>query len=291
MSKLSVSLFLSLLAAMTTVGAQQGAPARPAAGPMASVAERTAGLRKMDGYFPLYWDERAGTMLLEIPRLDTEFLLSTGLSAGLGSNDIGLDRGQGGGGTHRHVPARRPARHARAGRTSRSGRAARTRSSASRSKTRSPSRSSGASRSPPNRTAACWSMPPTSSCATSTGAASAPAAGQLPRRSHAQRVLPAEHPQLPEEHRSRHDADLRQRGGRRRRRRRRRSGAGSGADRPDAGGGGGGGFGGGLFSGSVGSVTPIARSGDAARACVVRGAARRQLHSRASTIRAPATAA
>ena len=37
------------------------------------------------------------------------------------------------------------------------------------------------------------------------------AARQLPRRSHAQRVLPAEHEELPEEHRSRHDADLRQR--------------------------------------------------------------------------------
>ncbi|MEP7117372.1 MAG: zinc-dependent metalloprotease [Acidobacteriota bacterium] len=97
MSKLSVSLFAALLlAAATSAGAQPAAPVRPAAGPMASVADRTAGLRKIDGYFPLYWDERNGTMLLEIPRLDTEFLFSTGLSAGLGSNDLGLDRGQGG---------------------------------------------------------------------------------------------------------------------------------------------------------------------------------------------------
>ncbi len=94
MSRLSVALFVTLLAASTLVDAQQTAPARP--GPVASIADRTAGLRKIDGYFPLYWDERAGTMLLEIPRLDAEFLLSTGLSAGLGSNDLGLDRGQGG---------------------------------------------------------------------------------------------------------------------------------------------------------------------------------------------------
>jgi len=46
----------------------------------------------------MYWDERAGSLFLEIPRFDTEFLYSTGLAAGLGSNDIGLDRGQGGGG-------------------------------------------------------------------------------------------------------------------------------------------------------------------------------------------------
>ena len=37
-------------------------------------------------------------MFLEISRLDTDFLFSTGLSAGLGSNDIGLDRGSGRGG-------------------------------------------------------------------------------------------------------------------------------------------------------------------------------------------------
>src|SRR5579862_6841434 len=61
-----------------------------------SIADRTASMQKIDGYFPLYWDERAGTLWLEIPRLDNEFLLATGLAAGLGSNDIGLDRGQGG---------------------------------------------------------------------------------------------------------------------------------------------------------------------------------------------------
>ena len=55
---------------------------------------------------------------------DTDFLFTTGLSAGLGSNDIGLDRGQGGAGPHRHVPARRAARDAGAGATSRSARAA-----------------------------------------------------------------------------------------------------------------------------------------------------------------------
>ncbi len=51
-------------------------------------------MQKLDGYFPLYWDDRAGTLWLEIPKLDTDFLLSHGLAAGLGSNDIGLDRGQ-----------------------------------------------------------------------------------------------------------------------------------------------------------------------------------------------------
>jgi hypothetical protein len=55
-------------------------------------------MQKLDGYFPLYWDERAGTLWAEIPRFNTEVLFSTGLSAGLGSNDIGLDRGESGNG-------------------------------------------------------------------------------------------------------------------------------------------------------------------------------------------------
>jgi hypothetical protein len=51
-------------------------------------------MQKIEGFFPLYWDERAGNLYLEIPRFDSEFLYTTGLAAGLGSNDIGLDRGQ-----------------------------------------------------------------------------------------------------------------------------------------------------------------------------------------------------
>ena len=76
-------------------GRGQGAPAAqqlPARIP--PIEERVAGMQKLDGYFPLYWDERTGNLYLEIPRFDTEFLYTTGLAAGLGSNDIGLDRGQ-----------------------------------------------------------------------------------------------------------------------------------------------------------------------------------------------------
>ncbi len=83
-------------AATLTIPLAAQQPQRPA--PLAAVDDRTAGMRKIDGYFPLYWDDASGSMFLEIPRLDTDFLFSTGLSAGLGSNDIGLDRGRGGAG-------------------------------------------------------------------------------------------------------------------------------------------------------------------------------------------------
>ena len=87
----------SLGAGLSVVeGRQPAAQQRPAA--VQSVDDRTSGMKKIDGYFPLYWDERTGAMFLEISRLDSDFLFSSGLSAGLGSNDIGLDRGSGRGG-------------------------------------------------------------------------------------------------------------------------------------------------------------------------------------------------
>lgn len=59
-----------------------------------TIEARTAQMQKLDGFFPLYWDANAGQLFMEIPRFNTEVLHLTGLGAGLGSNDIGLDRGQ-----------------------------------------------------------------------------------------------------------------------------------------------------------------------------------------------------
>ena len=50
-------------------------------------------MQKIDGFFPMYWEERTGSLFLEIPKFHYDFLLTAGLAAGLGSNDIGLDRG------------------------------------------------------------------------------------------------------------------------------------------------------------------------------------------------------
>src|SRR4051794_11963906 len=78
-------------------GGRGGGGAQAAGGPIQSIEARTAGMQKIDGFFPLYWDKRTGSMYAEIPKLDTDILMNTGLAAGLGSNDIGLDRGTGGG--------------------------------------------------------------------------------------------------------------------------------------------------------------------------------------------------
>ncbi len=91
---------LCLVFALAPLGAQQGRSrgGEAAAGPTPSIEDRVAGMQKLDGYFPLYWDGHSGNLYIEIPRFNTEFLYATGLAAGLGSNDLGLDRGQESGG-------------------------------------------------------------------------------------------------------------------------------------------------------------------------------------------------
>jgi hypothetical protein len=59
-----------------------------------SVGERTRALEKIDGYVPLYWDAEGGKMFMEIGRFNAELLYQVSLPAGVGSNPIGLDRGQ-----------------------------------------------------------------------------------------------------------------------------------------------------------------------------------------------------
>ncbi len=81
------------LATSHVVAQQQGARRAGGGDQITSIDEKTNGLKKIDGFYPLYWDEAAGRLWLEIPKLDTEVLYSTGLATGLGSNDIGLDRG------------------------------------------------------------------------------------------------------------------------------------------------------------------------------------------------------
>jgi hypothetical protein len=98
-----MKIVIGLLTGVLALHAQQagrgqaGAGAGPG-GPPPTIEQRTAGMQKIDGYFPLYWDERTGSLWLEIGRFDNDFLYTTGLAAGLGSNDIGLDRGQEGAG-------------------------------------------------------------------------------------------------------------------------------------------------------------------------------------------------
>ncbi len=51
-------------------------------------------LNKKEGFVTFYLDDEKGKIYLEIEKLDFEFLYVNSLTAGVGSNDIGLDRGQ-----------------------------------------------------------------------------------------------------------------------------------------------------------------------------------------------------
>lgn len=62
-----------------------------------TISEMTENMDKREGFFTYYWDESEGKVWLEIDRLNMEFLHVNALAAGIGSNDIGLDRGQLGG--------------------------------------------------------------------------------------------------------------------------------------------------------------------------------------------------
>ncbi len=54
----------------------------------------TQNMKKTEGFLPLYWDESTGKLWAEITQLDREFLYYPSLSRGIGSNDLGLDRGR-----------------------------------------------------------------------------------------------------------------------------------------------------------------------------------------------------
>lgn len=58
------------------------------------LAAFTSGMQKQEGYFNFYYDEEMGRMFLEVNQVGQEFLYVNSLAAGIGSNDIGLDRGQ-----------------------------------------------------------------------------------------------------------------------------------------------------------------------------------------------------
>jgi hypothetical protein len=57
------------------------------------IADKTKNMKRYDGYFTFWWDAANGKIWLLADKLDKEFLYVNSLPAGLGSNDIGLDRG------------------------------------------------------------------------------------------------------------------------------------------------------------------------------------------------------
>jgi len=60
----------------------------------AQFSENKSDYKKYEGLFDFYYDAKNDKIFLEVDKLDHEFLYVFSLSSGIGSNDIGLDRGQ-----------------------------------------------------------------------------------------------------------------------------------------------------------------------------------------------------
>jgi hypothetical protein len=81
-------LLLILLLAVSVNSVAQTPP------PRKTVASITEKAQRIDGFIPLYVNSEDGKIYLEITRFNREFLYLVSLPTGVGSNPIGLDRGQ-----------------------------------------------------------------------------------------------------------------------------------------------------------------------------------------------------
>lgn len=57
-------------------------------------AEKSKNYQKFEGFLTFFYDDSEGKVYMEVDKLNTDFLYVYSLSSGIGSNDIGLDRGQ-----------------------------------------------------------------------------------------------------------------------------------------------------------------------------------------------------
>jgi len=96
---IKLSKYVVLLSALSFVvsavanGAENKSPE-----PLPTISAKTAGMKHMPGFLPLDWDAEAGKLYLEVSQPDRDLLYVHSLPWGMGSNDLGLDRGQVSGG-------------------------------------------------------------------------------------------------------------------------------------------------------------------------------------------------
>ncbi|HTO87132.1 MAG TPA: zinc-dependent metalloprotease [Thermoanaerobaculia bacterium] len=86
-------LLVSASAAPAAEKAAEKPPAEKPSGEMPSIAGRTQGLERREGFLAFFWDAGRGQFLLEI-RTGEEFLYGSGLAGGAGLLEVDLDRGQ-----------------------------------------------------------------------------------------------------------------------------------------------------------------------------------------------------
>ncbi|MFM8348558.1 MAG: peptidase, partial [Bacteroidota bacterium] len=88
-------IFASLLLLVTlTAFSQKNKSPEPAAppAPVSAIAAKVGGMVRYPGFMEFHHDVKQDRIWLVIDRFDSEFLYVESLTAGIGSNDIGLDR-------------------------------------------------------------------------------------------------------------------------------------------------------------------------------------------------------
>ena len=67
---------------------------RPAEDAAENMAARLESYEALPGFVDMYWDDEGGRLYLSLDTFDEDFLYQSSLARGIGSNDLGLDRGQ-----------------------------------------------------------------------------------------------------------------------------------------------------------------------------------------------------
>jgi hypothetical protein len=92
-----IILLLFLCWSIYTTAQKKNDKPEPVAAEQTGIAAKTKGMKSFNGYFNFFYDEKQDKIFLVIDKFNTEFLYVHSLPAGIGSNDLGLDRGKLGG--------------------------------------------------------------------------------------------------------------------------------------------------------------------------------------------------
>ena len=81
--------------AQSTAGGPANDPGHPpASSESTAFADIIRASEYREGFLPMYWHAASGTLYAQIDQLQQPFIYYTSLSQGVGSNDLGLDRGR-----------------------------------------------------------------------------------------------------------------------------------------------------------------------------------------------------
>lgn len=80
--------------ALANTAAAGPAAVTQAASKKSAIAAFTKGMQHQSGYFDFYYDAKTDKVYLQVDKLEQPFIFQSSLPRGVGSNDIGLDRGQ-----------------------------------------------------------------------------------------------------------------------------------------------------------------------------------------------------